>query len=94
MTESVSRVRNLLHEVAELHHAVYRIVDGTDSDWPSWYSKWLVTLSELPEVLDRRPARSELTWLIVQLDKDYTAAAPDVPWEDWYAERLVRHFSG
>jgi len=24
----------------------------------------------------------------VQLDRDYTEAAPDDRWEDWYAERL------
>jgi hypothetical protein len=86
-------VAELLHEAGETHHVVFRIVDGADDDWASWYSDWLLRLSELPEVLGRRPVRSELTWLLVQLDRDYTAAAPDERWEDWYAERLVAHFA-
>jgi hypothetical protein len=30
--------------------------------------------------------------MLVSLDKEYTAASPDVPWPQWYAERLVEHF--
>jgi hypothetical protein len=25
---------------------------------------------------------------LVQLDRDYTAAQPSDPWQDWYASRL------
>ncbi len=28
----------LLEEAAEVHHRVYRITDGTDDDWASWYA--------------------------------------------------------
>ena len=28
----------LLHEAAETHHRVYRIADGEDPDWASWYA--------------------------------------------------------
>src|SRR4051794_30236087 len=45
------RVADLLREVAETHHRVYRKTDGADPDWPIWYAGWLVDLSELPEVL-------------------------------------------
>ena len=37
--------------------------------------------------------RSELTWLLVRLDKEYTERHPDQRWEDYYAQELVRHFS-
>ena len=93
MTNNVRRVAEVLHEAGEIHHVVFRIVDGADDDWASWYSDWLLKLSELPDILGRRPVRSELTWLLVQLDRDYTAQAPGEGWEDWYAERLVAHFS-
>jgi hypothetical protein len=79
----------LLHEVAETHHLVYRITDGDDPDWASWYADWLLNLSELPELLRVKPVRSHLVHALVQLDRDYTAAAPDERWEDWYAERLA-----
>jgi hypothetical protein len=87
------RVAALLHEAAETHHTVYRITDGEDPDWASWYADWLVRLSELPEIVGRAPVRSELTHLLVELDGEYTRATPAEPWESWYAGRVVAHFS-
>jgi hypothetical protein len=78
----------LLHEAAETHHTVYRITDGDDPDWASWYADWLLDLSELPAVLGARPVRSHLVHALVQLDRDYAAARPDDSWEEWYALRL------
>jgi hypothetical protein len=89
----VGRVADLLHEVAETHHRVYRLTDGADDDWASWYSHWLVELSELPEVLGSRPVRSELTYLLVLLDKEVTAQPPAEPWEQYYARRMVEQLS-
>jgi hypothetical protein len=87
------RVSELLHEAAETHHAVYRITDGVDADWASWYSNWLVRLSELPDLLGAKPVRSELTSMLVALDKEYAERAPEERWEDYYARRLVDLFS-
>jgi hypothetical protein len=92
MSEQADKVRDLLHEAGETHHQVFRIVDGADDDWASWYSEWLITLSELPDVLGSRPVRSELTYLLVRLDKEFTATGPQEPWEDHYARELVNHF--
>jgi hypothetical protein len=79
----------LLHEVAETHHVVYRITDGDDPDWASWYADWLLKLSELPDLLGSTPVRSHLVHTLVQLDRDYTAESPEEIWEDWYAGRLA-----
>jgi hypothetical protein len=51
MDERSTKVSELLHEAAETHHQVYRITDGADDDWASWYAQWQVTLSELPAVI-------------------------------------------
>jgi hypothetical protein len=93
MDERTNKVSELLHEAGETHHTVYRIVDGADDDWASWYSNWLVNLSELPDRLGERPVRSELTYLLVKLDRDYTKESPDERWEDWYAARLVEELA-
>jgi hypothetical protein len=93
MAETVDRVSELLHEAAETHHGVYRITDGADDDWASWYSNWLTTLSELPEVLGVKPVRSELTYMLVRLDKEVTDQPSTEPWERYYARVLVEHFS-
>ena len=86
-------VTDLLHEAAETHHVVFKITDGTDADWATWYSDWLVNLSELPALLGAKPARSELTYLLVGLDKQYTAEAPGEPWEAYYARRIIEQLA-
>jgi hypothetical protein len=93
MNDNTERVAALLHEAGETHHRVYRIVDGDDPDWASWYADWLINLSELPQVLGSKPVRSELVWLLVSLDKAYTAEGPTAPWPQWYAERVIEHFA-
>lgn len=92
MDERDVKVSELLHEAAETHHRVFRITDGADDDWASWYAEWLVTLSELPGLLGRKLVRSELTYLLVRLDKEYTERSPEQRWEDWYARGLLAHF--
>lgn len=92
MDDRTKRVSELLHEAGETHHQVFRISDGADDDWASWYSDWLANHSELPQILGNAPVRSELTWMLVQLDKDFTSQNPQDRWEDWYAAELVRHF--
>ena len=86
--DRVTRIAALLHEAAETHHTVYRITDGDDPDWASWYADWLLELSELSDLLGAKPVRSHLVHAFVQLDRDYTTARPPDRWEDWYASRL------
>jgi hypothetical protein len=86
-------VRGLLHEAGALHHTVWRIADGDDPDWASWYADWLINLSELPVVLGRRPVRSELVYHLVRLGKEYSKHSTDEPWEAYYARALVASLS-
>lgn len=92
MSDGQAAIAALLHEAGETHHRVYRIADGDDPDWASWYADWLLKLSELPQILAREPVRSELVWLLVQLDKDYQSVGQDTAWPDWYAARIAEHF--
>jgi hypothetical protein len=91
MERDVPAISELLREASETHHRVYRIVDGADPDWASWYADWLVNLSELPQLLGVAPVRSELVYLLVNLDKKYTAEQPGEPWEQYYATRVAQH---
>ena len=93
MDDRLDRIRELLQEAAETHHRVYRIVDGDDPDWASWYADWLLELSELPEILGTKPVRSELVYLLVRLDKEVSEGATDEPWPGHYARELLRHFA-
>jgi hypothetical protein len=91
---SEDQIAKLLQEAAETHHRVYRITDGTDADWASWYADWLIRLSELPQLLGSTPVRSELVYALVHLDKQYDASSPHEPWTSSYARDLVRRFAG
>ncbi|HEY4277725.1 MAG TPA: hypothetical protein VGM91_05870 [Conexibacter sp.] len=90
MSADKAKVTEVLHEVGELHGRVYRIVNGADDDWASWYSDWLVNLSELPQLLGVRIVRSELTYLLVGFDKEHGAGAG---WQDYYAARLIEYYA-
>jgi hypothetical protein len=92
MSGAVEQISRLLHEAGETHHRVFRIVDGADDDWASWYAQWLIDLSELPDLLGTRPVRSELIYLLVSLDKQYTAENRAEPWELYYARQIASHF--
>ena len=92
MASTLEQVSSLLLETGETHHRVYRIVQGADDDWASFYAWWLIELSELPALLGTKPVRSELIYMLVSLDKQYTAEDPDESWERFYARQLVDHF--
>jgi hypothetical protein len=93
MDDKIGTVSEILHDAGETHHVVFAIVDGDDADWATWYSEWLLSLSKLPDVLGTKPVRSELTYELVKLDKEHTAAKSDEPWERYYARELVERFS-
>jgi hypothetical protein len=89
---TAERIGELLHEASETHHRVFRITDGADDDWASWYAWWLINLSELPDLLTVKPVRSELIYVLVSLDMQFTAEQPGEPWESYYAGRILSHF--
>ncbi len=89
MTDVVAAVAEVLERAGQTHHAVYRIVDGEDPDWASWYADWLLELSELPSLLGSKPVRSELVYTLVGLAKELEAEHPGEDWRTYYARGLV-----
>jgi hypothetical protein len=92
MDERTRRVSDLLHEAGEVHHAVYRITDGEDDDWASFYADWLLDHSELPETLGRAPTRSRLVHELVESERAFAETAPAARWRDYYADRIIGRF--
>lgn len=93
MAEVTEQISALLQEAAETHHRVYRIVDGADDDWASWYAWWLITLSELPSLIGVTPVRSDRICLLVTLDRRYTAEQAAGPWQAFYAREIQAHYA-
>lgn len=93
MAEVTEQIGALLQEAAETHHRVYRIVDGADDDWASWYAWWLINLSELPSLLGVTPVRSDLICLLVTLDRRYADEQQAGPWPAFYAREIQAHYA-
>jgi hypothetical protein len=91
--DSTAQIAALLQQAGEVHHAVFADTDGSDEDWATFYSDWLLAHSNLPELLGRRPVRSHLTRDLVQLDQEYLKLAPPQPWPVWYAVQLASRYS-
>lgn len=91
--DNAMKIATLLHQVGEVHHQVFADTDGSDDDWATFYSDWLLAHSDLPRLLGRRPIRSHLTRDLVELDAEYTSKAPSDPWPAWYAQRLIGKYA-
>ena len=91
--EKLRQLSALLHQAAETHHQVFAITDGDDPDWATWYADWLVNLSPFSDLVGTKPPRSEVTYLLVGLDKEYVETGSTEAWEDFYAARLVQRLT-
>jgi hypothetical protein len=89
---TANEIGELLRQVGEVHHMVFADTDGSDDDWATFYSDWLLAHSELPRLLGRRPVRSHLTRDLVELDEQYTAQAAPEAWPSWYSRRLLAKY--
>jgi hypothetical protein len=88
-----SKIAALLQQVGEVHHMVFADTEGSDDDWASFYSDWLLVHSQLPTLLGKRPVRSHLTRDLVELDEQYSAASTSDPWPAWYTARLMAKYA-
>ncbi len=48
--------------------------------------------SRVAALLHEAGETHHLVYRIVDLDKDYATAGPEVPWPQWYAERILEQF--
>lgn len=90
--DAAVKIPEVLRQVSEVHHMVFADTDGSDDDWATFYSDWLLTHSDFPRLLARRPVRSHLTRDLVELDEQYTSQAPSEPWPAWYTTRLMAKY--
>jgi hypothetical protein len=91
--DNAERIAALLHEAGEVHHVYYADVDGSDDDWATFYSEWLLARTNFGDLLGRRPVRSGLTRDLVVFDEEYQAVGTtEEPWPAWYAAKLIAKY--
>ncbi|WP_420632005.1 hypothetical protein [Candidatus Leptofilum sp.] len=82
---------DLLKEAGQAHHQAFLATDGADPEWPIWYADYLH--KTLGELINAAFAKSELTYLLVKLDKEIQLIAPGhQSWPSYYAKRIIEWY--
>ena len=68
------------------HHEAFIATHGFDREWPLWYAEHL-----MPELVGAgyQGTQAELVASLVEADRLHRAEAPDTPWPQFFAERIV-----
>jgi hypothetical protein len=87
MSNKTEQITELLSQTGSAHHTAFLDVDGHDPDWPSWYAEYLQ--DRLPPLLGIEFTTSDLTNLMIELDRSYRVEKPNTPWQSYYAQRMM-----
>lgn len=90
MSDVNQQLIDLFQQTAQAHHNAFGDTDGFDPDWPLWYANFL--FDKLPPALKTNMTQSELVYLLVHLSKTQPEETPDVDWQQFYADYLVKHY--
>ncbi len=85
------KIAALLHQTAEDHHVAYKATDGVDPDWSIWYAGRLLEQG-FDTMLDAKPLKSDLIYLLVMAEKQQMSEAPGAHWENYYADFFVNRY--
>lgn len=92
MKKLVDEVAELFSETAHAHHQAFIETDGEDPEWPLWYAGYLY--EGLSSLLKIDMTKSELVYLLIWVDRAHSRAAPEIPWNQYYAIYFVKRFDG
>ena len=85
------RLAALLRRTAEAHHEAFFATDGVDPNWPAWYAAYLLE-NGIGDLLAGAPVSAiNLTRLLLEAETAHRKEAPEAPWEQFYASRLLTH---
>ena len=87
MSNKKEKIVELLSQTRAAHHTAFLEVDGHDLDWPTWYAEYLQ--DRLPPLLGIDLTLSDLTNLMIELDRSHRLEEPNTPWQSYYARRLI-----
>ena len=90
---AIAAIADVLHEAAETHHVVWRITDGDDPDWASWYADWLLDLSELPAFSAASRSAAISSTRSFNPSREHVESGLSKRWEDKNARGLSDQFA-
>ena len=83
----------LLSAAGPAHHEAFIETDGEDPEWPLWYAQYL--RNDLNQLLGTALTKSELVYVLVDMERQRIREAPEADWPSYYAVELeARHRTG
>ena len=93
MDNRLKQLKELFQLAGQTHHQVFKKENGEDPDWPTWYADWLLSHTHFSALAPKAQTRSDLTWFLVTIDREFSANYPDQSnWTEYYARRALEHF--
>jgi hypothetical protein len=89
-TTTQHQLSALFHQAKQAHLQAYQTTDGADADWPLWYAGYL--LEPLRQLLQVDLTKSELVYLLVRVDREQRANAPQADWTVYYASFFLEQY--
>ena len=90
MTATHQALAQLFRDTAKAHHTAFASTDGRDPEWPLWYAHELKP--RFDQLLGSPLTCSEVVALLVELDREHRARAPERPWNEVYAELTAERY--
>lgn len=85
-----TQIIQLLREAGHAHHQAFIETDGADPDWPIWYAGHL--RDKLGPLLNASFTQSELTYLLILVEKEQSMRAPGGDWPRYYAKFFMERY--
>ena len=83
---------HLFAHTYESYRGIHPGSDGKGDNWQVWYSKWLLDVSDLPELLGYKPQSDDLQQKLLLLDKQYGELNSTVDWPEFMARGLFKEY--
>ena len=91
MSDSRSRIAELLRAAGQAHHHAFAATNGDDPEWPAWYARYLAPA--LPDLLGVSLPPEALAEQLRTADAEHRAKAPSQDWAGYYADWFVSRSS-
>lgn len=80
---------HLFAQTYESYRGIHPGSDGKGDNWQTWYSRWLLDVSDLPELLGFKPQPDELQKILLELDKQFAVNRTNMPWQEYMGRQLL-----
>lgn len=90
MEDKINALAELFRQTGHAHHQAYLATNGDDPDWAIWYADYLY--DKLPAHLGVKLHKSQLIYVLMDLDFEQRAKAPQANWARYYARMLITRY--